>query len=61
MQMQYLYAIMEKALVSDNDVSYWSKEDYTNCTAKKKGHPNPQKLPDGANCMHAQRPEGHIG
>ena len=33
---------------------------YAGCTTEKKGHPNPQQLPDGANYLHTQRPDGQI-
>ena len=33
---------------------------YADCTTKKKRHPNPRKLPYGANCLRAQRPDGCI-
>ena len=44
---------------------YWflfvKRRFYTGCTTKTKGHLNPRKLPDGATCLHAQRPDGRIG
>ena len=50
------------------NVSFWKcwlllvkRRLYAGCTIKKKGHPNIQKLPDGADCFHTQRPDGHIG
>ena len=33
---------------------------YAGCTTKKKGHLNRRNLPDGANCLQAQRPDGRI-
>ena len=65
-------ATLGKALVSATVEFYWSTVDFKwvalpyppppqKKKKKKRGHPNPQKLRDGASHQRAERPDGCIG